>query len=805
MTPGVGGRRSPASRRRASSRRPRWWGTAATGMLLHARGIEQHTKGVDNVLAAHQPRAGHRQVRQARLRGVDDHRAGQRPGRPRARPQVRPAARQPRHHQPRAPRRTSRRCGAATSREIPGKGIPAQEIIEAIHDGHDQGSAVDLLQPGRVGARRQLHRARRSTSSSSTRSSTSSSPSPAHHADVVLPGSLHEEDEGTSTSGEGRIIKINAAVTPPGEARLRLGDPARHRRAARQGRVLPVHEHRARSSRSCAARRRAAPPTTRAPRGSASRTRWACSGRSPRSATPARRGCYEGGQFYHPDGKARFHARAVPAAGRGGRRRVPDVAHHRPGRQPVPVGHPDPAHRRARRPVPRAAVRDAPAARRAARRRRRRPRHRHVAARRDDAAGRTWSPRSGPTPCSSRTTGPGDKAANQLTNRAVDPLSKMPEFKVAAVRVERAGGHATRPTTVTSTCTRAREPRVRHRRQPGVRHRPEPVHRLRGVRAGVRGVRHPPGPVADPPRAHRPGARRTQTAPMVCMHCEDPTCAQVCPADAIKQTEDGIVQSALKPRCIGCSNCVLACPFGVPEVRGRVRPDDEVRHVHRPHVRGLRPDVRVGVPERGAVVRHASRSSTRPARGSLLATSVRPPGACAPRCTPSSTTSPAARSTCSAGTHRHLARRPVRARRGADDDDDTDPVATPDLEARLPLRGRRRGGGHPARVRPLPRRRRRRDGRRQRRPRRVDPTAADQHRRAPSDRRPRPTSRSAAPTCSATPPTTTRRSCCASPSARSWRSARSAPTSAASSTSRRTRTGGTAPATRATSTPAPAP
>jgi Fe-S-cluster-containing dehydrogenase component len=56
----------------------------------------------------------------------------------------------------------------------------------------------------------------------------------------------------------------------------------------------------------------------------------------------------------------------------------------------------------------------------------------------------------------------------------------------------------------------------------------------------------------------------TQTAPMVCMHCEDPTCAKVCPADAIKQNEAGVVQSALKPRCIGCSNCVLACPFGVP-------------------------------------------------------------------------------------------------------------------------------------------------------------------------------------------------------------------------------------------------
>jgi Fe-S-cluster-containing dehydrogenase component len=61
------------------------------------------------------------------------------------------------------------------------------------------------------------------------------------------------------------------------------------------------------------------------------------------------------------------------------------------------------------------------------------------------------------------------------------------------------------------------------------------------------------------------GVETTQTAPMICMHCEEPTCAQVCPADAIKQTESGVVQSALKPRCIGCSNCVLACPFGVPK------------------------------------------------------------------------------------------------------------------------------------------------------------------------------------------------------------------------------------------------
>ena len=61
-------------------------------------------------------------------------------------------------------------------------------------------------------------------------------------------------------------------------------------------------------------------------------------------------------------------------------------------------------------------------------------------------------------------------------------------------------------------------------------------------------------------------ARSTQTVPVVCMHCEQPTCAEVCPADAIKRTGDGIVQSARKSRCIACGNCVIACPFGVPEL-----------------------------------------------------------------------------------------------------------------------------------------------------------------------------------------------------------------------------------------------
>jgi Fe-S-cluster-containing dehydrogenase component len=61
-------------------------------------------------------------------------------------------------------------------------------------------------------------------------------------------------------------------------------------------------------------------------------------------------------------------------------------------------------------------------------------------------------------------------------------------------------------------------------------------------------------------------AASPQTAPVVCMHCDSPTCAEVCPADAIKRAADGVVQTARKPRCIACNNCVLACPFGVPKM-----------------------------------------------------------------------------------------------------------------------------------------------------------------------------------------------------------------------------------------------
>jgi Fe-S-cluster-containing dehydrogenase component len=63
------------------------------------------------------------------------------------------------------------------------------------------------------------------------------------------------------------------------------------------------------------------------------------------------------------------------------------------------------------------------------------------------------------------------------------------------------------------------------------------------------------------------------TQPTVCMHCEDPVapCAQVCPVMAIQITPDGVVQMAEPSRCIGCRNCVYACPFGVPKFDVKAR------------------------------------------------------------------------------------------------------------------------------------------------------------------------------------------------------------------------------------------
>jgi formate dehydrogenase iron-sulfur subunit len=50
----------------------------------------------------------------------------------------------------------------------------------------------------------------------------------------------------------------------------------------------------------------------------------------------------------------------------------------------------------------------------------------------------------------------------------------------------------------------------------------------------------------------------------MCMNCEEPACASVCPVAALHKTPQGpVAYDAYK--CMGCRYCMVACPFGVPK------------------------------------------------------------------------------------------------------------------------------------------------------------------------------------------------------------------------------------------------
>ena len=189
--------------------------------------------------------------------------------------------------------------------EMPGPGLTAHEIMEAIHRGEIKAlfsmcfnPLVSL--PDANFTREALEKLEFFGVIDFFLSET------AHHADVCSAGSLQEEDEGVVCSAEGRVQKINKAVDPPGEARadaLIICDLAKR---LGRGRYSSVPSARARSSRSCASHRRGHRGLLRDHLGAHRRRSSACSGRAPRSAIPARRASSRTRRFYHPDGKAHF-------------------------------------------------------------------------------------------------------------------------------------------------------------------------------------------------------------------------------------------------------------------------------------------------------------------------------------------------------------------------------------------------------------------------------------------------------------------------------------------------------------------
>lgn len=53
---------------------------------------------------------------------------------------------------------------------------------------------------------------------------------------------------------------------------------------------------------------------------------------------------------------------------------------------------------------------------------------------------------------------------------------------------------------------------------------------------------------------------RSVSLPLMCQHCENPPCVDVCPTGASFKRDDGIVLVD-KHICIGCRYCMMACPY----------------------------------------------------------------------------------------------------------------------------------------------------------------------------------------------------------------------------------------------------
>lgn len=63
------------------------------------------------------------------------------------------------------------------------------------------------------------------------------------------------------------------------------------------------------------------------------------------------------------------------------------------------------------------------------------------------------------------------------------------------------------------------------------------------------------------PRLVRVVEQAPSYIPIYCHHCAEPPCGESCPVEAITRNEKGIVLVD-NDRCIGCRECVEACPFG---------------------------------------------------------------------------------------------------------------------------------------------------------------------------------------------------------------------------------------------------
>jgi len=417
----------------------RMWGAAKTSFLLHARGIEHHTKGVDNVLSCinlvlatgrlGRPGCGYGTITgQGNGQGGREHghKCDQLPG----------------NRDIENPEHRAYIAGVwgIEESELPRKGHSAQEIMNMIHDGEIKALISICFNPlvslpDSNFTRQALARLEHYTAIDFFLNET------AHHADIVLAGSLHEEEEGTSTSAEGRVIRIRKAVDPPGDARADTAILLDLARRLGRGKYFDHFT----SSRAIFDELRVASKGGTADYYGITYERieeemgvfWPC----PEIGHPGTPRLFEDLKFHTPDGKAHFH----PTPHRPSAEEPDDeypvilttgrvVSQYLSGTQTRRIGGlmdlcPDPYVEI----------------------------HPTLAAKHgiEDGAWMRVESRRGSVVLKAKVVTtirpdtvfipyhwPGKRAANNLTQRALDPLSKIPEFKKSVVKIAPAKGPA---------------------------------------------------------------------------------------------------------------------------------------------------------------------------------------------------------------------------------------------------------------------------------------------------------------------------------------------------------------------------
>ncbi len=195
----------------------RWIGKSKRVIMMHARGLEHQSKGVENCLAVLNialatGNVGREGAGPTMITGQGNGQGGREHGQkcdqlPGQRSLTDPAARE-----------YVAGVWGIKPEELPQPGYSAEEIMEAIHRGEIKGLLSICFNPlvslpDANFTREALSKLEFFGVIDFFLSET------AHHADVVLAGSLQEEEDGLACSAEGRVIHWQQSVDPPAEAR----------------------------------------------------------------------------------------------------------------------------------------------------------------------------------------------------------------------------------------------------------------------------------------------------------------------------------------------------------------------------------------------------------------------------------------------------------------------------------------------------------------------------------------------------------------------------------------------------------